>query len=89
MTLFEVSLFEISQIVNLRKRKNLARLNNGDNAVNLAASGGHLEFVKFLVETWGANYDEKNNEGKDALALASSRSHLDAIEYLLNEQQKR
>ncbi len=63
-------------------------MNNGDNAVNLAAYGGHLEVVKFLVETWGANFDVKNNDGKNALVLASSRSNFDVIEYLLNEHKK-
>ncbi len=65
-----------------------AKLNNGDNAVNLAASGGHLEIVKFLVETWGAHFDVKNNEGKTALVLASNQNNIDVVEYLLNEHKK-
>ena len=65
-----------------------AKLNNGDNAVNLASAGGHLEVVKFLVETWGANFDVKNNDGKTALVLASSKSHFDVIEYLIDVHKK-
>ena len=52
-------------------------------ALGLAASGGHLDVVTFLIQA-GADKEKPRNDGMTALGVAASRGHLDVVICLLD-----
>ena len=65
----------INSILNKGKVDINAKNKDGETALMLASSEGHLEMVKLLVEN-GADYT-------NALRLASREGHLEVVKYLL------
>ena len=59
-----------------------AKNKDGETALMLASSEGHLEIVKLLIEK-GADVNVKNEDGKTALTLASRYGHLEVVKYLV------
>ena len=55
---------------------------NGDTQLTLAAAGGHLEVVHYLLHK-GADLHKTNHDGDTALSLAASGGHLHLVEYLI------
>ena len=56
--------------------------NNGWTALMLASGGGHIECVRYLVESGKADVGIQANDGRTALMHASSGSHSEVCEYL-------
>ena len=67
----------INSILNKGKVDINAKNKDGETALMLASSEGHLEMVKLLVEN-GANYT-------NALRLASREGHLEVVKYLIEK----
>ena len=55
-----------------------------DLALLEAATAGHIEAVKFLLQLETVNIDHTNEEGKTALMLACERGHEDIVHSLLS-----
>mmetsp|Transcript_9911 Transcript_9911/g.27070 ORF Transcript_9911/g.27070 Transcript_9911/m.27070 type:complete len:605 (-) Transcript_9911:182-1996(-) len=55
----------------------------GSNALHVASREGHLEIVKYLVESRNAEVACGNNYGATSLHLASGNGHLDVLKFLL------
>jgi len=51
----------------------------------LAASNGHVEAVKFLVNKASADVESKDHNGRTPLSWAAYWGHLDAVKLLVNE----
>jgi ankyrin repeat protein len=54
-------------------------------ALAYAAKYGHLNVVKYLVETQSAEVDKKINTGETAMQVALKRGHTDVAKYLLEK----
>ena len=54
-------------------------------ALHSAASRGHLEVVKYLLEKGGAEVNEKTNDGWTTLHYAARYGHLEVVKYLLEK----
>ncbi|XP_076465114.1 death-associated protein kinase 1-like [Babylonia areolata] len=54
---------------------------HGETAVHMAASGGHVDVLKFLQDK-GVNISMKDNQGDTALYWAARQGHLEAIRCL-------
>ena len=50
-----------------------------------AATGGHLEVIKFLSRMFGARVHEKDSNGFTMLHCAAWKSHCDVARYLIEE----
>ena len=58
----------------------------GQTALHLASENGHLETVKFLIES-KADIEAKDNLfGKTALHLASENGHLETVKFLIENK---
>ena len=55
---------------------------NGDTALHLAASRGHIEVARALLQA-GANARKSNNNGQTPLHLATMKGHLEIVRALL------
>ena len=58
---------------------------NGWTALMTAASGCHLEVVRYLVGECNASVEVANREGDAALIFAASGCHLEVVRYLVGE----
>jgi len=58
--------------------------NIGNTVLHYSVWGGSLSCTKYLVETCGANVQEKNNEGMSPLQLACAGNHTEIVAYLLS-----
>ena len=56
--------------------------NDGRTALMYASAGGHIECVRYLVESGKADVGTQDNDGRTALLYASSGSHSEVCEYL-------
>ena len=56
--------------------------NDGRTALMFASVGGHIECVRYLVESGKADVGTQANDGRTALLYASSGSHSEVCEYL-------
>nr|XP_033785571.1 serine/threonine-protein phosphatase 6 regulatory ankyrin repeat subunit A-like [Geotrypetes seraphini] len=56
---------------------------NDSTPLHLAASGGHAEVVKILLEA-GASASDENGEGMTAIHLAAKNGHINVLESLKN-----
>jgi len=52
--------------------------------VMYAASSGHLNVVKYLVEAWG-DVDARDSTEKTAFVYATQKGHLDVVNFLLQQ----
>jgi len=55
------------------------------NALHLAAVGGHLEIVKFLMPKFGASRFDLDNLAQNCLHKAVKEGHLKVARYLIEE----
>ena len=58
---------------------------NGSNALHLAAYGGHVEIVKYLIPKFGDRKFDLNNAGDTCLHYAAREGHLAVVKYLIEE----
>lgn len=65
----------LKEIINLKD-------DSGNTALMFAASGGHLEIARVLVET-GADINLRDEYGETALMLASAKGHLEIASLLI------
>ena len=56
--------------------------NNGSAALMLASAGGHIECVRYLIESGKADVGIQDNDGWTALKWASNKGHTEVCEYL-------
>jgi ankyrin repeat protein/L-ascorbate metabolism protein UlaG (beta-lactamase superfamily) len=61
-----------------------ARNERNETILHVAATGGHLDVVRFLLER-GLPVDIGDNEGSTALDAAAIQGHLELVAYLLEE----
>ena len=63
------------------------RTNSQDklNALHLAACGGHVEIVKYLIPKFGDRRFDLTNAGYTCLHLAAQEGHLAVVKYLIEE----
>ena len=55
------------------------------NALHLAAVGGHLEIVKYLMPKFGASRFDLDNLAQNCLHKAVKEGHLKVVRYLIEE----
>ena len=55
------------------------------NALHLAASGGHVEIVKYLIPKFGDRRFDMDNVGNTCLHWAAREGHLAVVKYLIEE----
>ena len=55
------------------------------NALHLAACGGHLEIVKYLMPKFGDSKFDLNNLAQNCLHNAVNEGHLKVVRYLIEE----
>ena len=55
--------------------------------MHLAAKGGHIEVIKFLLPLFGERVHEKTNDSSTMLHLAALKGHCQVARYLLEEVQ--
>ena len=53
--------------------------------MHLAAAGGHIEVIKFLLPLFGERVHEKTNESYTMLHLAANWGHGQVARYLIEE----
>ena len=58
---------------------------NGSNALHLAAWGGHVEIVKYLIPKFGNRKFALTNDGDTCLHWAARKGHLAVVWYLIEE----
>jgi ankyrin repeat protein len=58
----------------------------GNAAIHGAVFGGHINIVKYLVDTAGADLQITNKLGCTPLWLAAGYNHVDILDYLLQQQ---
>ena len=58
---------------------------DGYNALHLAACGGHVEIVKYLIPKFGDRKFDLNNAGNTCLHRAAWKGHLVVVKYLVEE----
>ena len=56
--------------------------NDGWTALHYASYNGHLEIVKYLIETCRVDTEARDNDGWTALHFASDHGHLEIVKYL-------
>ncbi|GAN09199.1 FYVE-domain-containing protein [Mucor ambiguus] len=64
---------------------NLPHLTTGLRPIHFAASRGHVDLVKYLVETSQCQVDATDKEGETALLKAAYAGHLSVVMYLVNK----
>ena len=57
---------------------------DGDNALTLAATGGHLTFIKWLDSHCWQSVDHANYYGDTALTLAARHGHQPLVQWLVS-----
>ena len=68
---------------------NGAKIYNYDpHVLNVAANGGHLNLVKFLIKDCGADINVKDNDGWTPLHFAAAFGSLDIVKFLVNNEAK-
>ena len=55
------------------------------NAIHLAARGGHLEVVKYLMPKFGDSRFDLDIQGQSCLHKAVKKGHLKVVRYLIEE----
>ena len=55
------------------------------NALHLAACGGHVEIVKYLIPKFGDRRFDLDNYGNTCLHWAAVKGHLAVVKYLIEE----
>ena len=55
------------------------------NALHLAACGGHVEIVKYLIPKFGDRKFDLDNAGNTCLHWAAREGHLAVVKYLIEE----
>ncbi|MEO1300868.1 MAG: ankyrin repeat domain-containing protein [Bacteroidota bacterium] len=55
------------------------------NALHLAAAGGYLQLVRYLIEEQGFNVDAQDSEGASALYYATYGKYINVVHYLVGE----
>ena len=55
------------------------------NALHLAAIGGHLEIVKYLMPKFGDSRFDLDNRAQNCLHKAVKEGHLKVVRYLIEE----
>ena len=55
------------------------------NALHLAARGGHVEIVKYLIPNFGDRKYNLDNDGNTCLHNAAEEGHLAVVKYLIEE----
>ena len=55
------------------------------NALHLAAYGGHVEIVKYLIPKFGDRRFDLTNAGNTCLHYAAQEGHLAVVKYLVEE----
>ena len=58
---------------------------NGLNALHLAAFGGHVEIVKYLIPKFGYRKFDLDKHGDTCLHYAAWKAHLSVVKYLVEE----
>ena len=58
---------------------------DGDNALTLAAAGGHLTFIEWLNRHFWPSVDHENYHGETALTLAARHGHLPVVQWLVSQ----
>ena len=58
----------------------LLYVQNGSNALHLAARGGHVEIVKYLIPKF-----DLDKHGNTCLHCAARKGHLGVVKYLVEE----
>jgi ankyrin repeat protein len=62
-------LLECKKIINSAEEANINDPVNGNRPIHIAAQNGHMEIVKFLIES-GADLNVKNSKGNTAIHMA-------------------
>ena len=57
---------------------------DGDNALTLAAAGGHLTFIEWLDSHFWQSVDHENYYGETALTLAARHGHQPVVQWLVS-----
>ena len=60
---------------------------NGRNAMHMAAQGGHIEVIKFLSPMFGAKVHEKTEGSYTMLHWAAQNGHSQVARYLIDKLQ--
>ena len=55
------------------------------NALHLAACGGHVDIVKYLIPKFGDRRIDLDNPGNTCLHYAAQEGHLAVVKYLIEE----
>ena len=55
------------------------------NTLHLAACGGHVEIVKYLIPKFGDREFDLDNAGDNCLHWAAREGHLAVVKYLIEE----
>ena len=58
---------------------------DGDNALTLAAAGGHLTFIEWLDSHFWQPVDHENYHGETALTLAARHGHQPVVQWLVSQ----
>ena len=58
---------------------------DGDNALTLAAAGGHLTFIEWLDRHFWQSVDHENYHGETALTLAARHGHQPVVQWLVSQ----
>lgn len=75
----------VRQLVTVHGLKWYYKSDRGFNTLTMAISEGHLDVIKYLLESGGA-YLGFENVGHDAIKLAIARSDIDMIQYLISKK---
>ena len=57
------------------------------NAMHMAAEGGHIEVIKFLLPLFGERVHEKTNDSLTMLHYAAQGGHCQVARYLIEKLQ--
>ncbi|KAG2385993.1 hypothetical protein C9374_003142 [Naegleria lovaniensis] len=80
---------EIQELLNEDSKFNVLQLDEfGNTALHWAAGAGHLDCVKYLVETLKLPLDSTNKFGDTPLHKATWRGALDVVKYLVEKDAK-
>ena len=70
----------------IRRGADVQHINlDGDNALTLAAAGGHLTFIEWLDSHFWQSVDHENYYGETALTLAARHGHQPVVQWLVSQ----